>query len=50
MEDIIFACREHIEIAIDDFVNETEAAPQIAAVSNEICSYCSEKAEYKISK
>ena len=30
MEDIIiYACREHVEIAIDDFVNDMEAAPQI---------------------
>lgn len=50
MEDTIFACREHIEIAIDDFVNETEEAPQIKLISNEICSYCSEKAEYEISR
>ncbi|WP_313339504.1 CxxH/CxxC protein [Sedimentibacter sp.] len=51
MEDIIiYACREHAEIAIDDFVNDVEAAPQITAVDNEMCSYCNEKAEYEIRK
>lgn len=51
MEDkIIYACKEHVEMAIDDFVNEIEAAPQIAAICNENCMYCNEKAEYKISK
>ncbi|NYB73193.1 CxxH/CxxC protein [Sedimentibacter hydroxybenzoicus DSM 7310] len=51
MEDIImYACREHVEIAIDDFVNDMEAAPQITVTDNEICSYCNEKAEYRIGK
>ena len=50
MDDTIFACREHVEIAIDDFVNEMESAPQITVVVDEVCSYCNNKAEYKIGK
>lgn len=47
---IIHACREHVEVAIDDFVNDIEAAPQIAVVDTGKCDYCSEKAEYEIKK
>ena len=44
----IYACREHVEIAIDDFVNKKEIAPKIIKIKNEKCSYCKEDAEYKI--
>lgn len=44
----IYACREHVEMAIDDFVNKTETAPQIIKVENEKCSYCKDDAEYQI--
>ncbi len=47
---IIFTCKEHVEIALDDFVNDMEAAPQITANDNEKCCYCNEKAEYEIKK
>ncbi|HAQ39651.1 MAG TPA: CxxH/CxxC protein [Clostridiales bacterium] len=47
-EAVIYACKEHVEMAIDDFVNTAEAAPQIIKVQNERCSYCEEKAEYEI--
>lgn len=46
--EILYACREHVEIAIDDYVNEKEAAPQIIKVQNQKCSYCKEDAEYEI--
>lgn len=49
-EKVIHACRLHIEMAIDDFVNEEESAPEIIKVQNEKCSYCEEKAEYEIKK
>ncbi len=47
-EILIYACREHVEIAIDDFVNKKEVAPQITKVQSEKCSYCKEDAEYVI--
>lgn len=46
----IYACKEHIEMAIDDFVNSTEEAPQIIKFENEKCNYCNEQAEYEIMK
>lgn len=45
---IIYSCKEHVEMAIDDFVNEIEQAPQIIKIENKKCSYCNEKAEYEI--
>lgn len=47
---IIYACKEHVEMAIDDFVNSTEEAPQIIKIENKKCNYCDEKAEYEIKK
>ena len=47
-EIVIYSCKTHVEMAIDDFVNKTEAAPQIIKVENINCSYCKEKAEYEI--
>lgn len=35
-------------MAIDDFVNKVEIAPQITKVENEKCNYCKEPAEYEI--
>lgn len=44
----LYACFEHAEIAIDDYVNEKEEAPQIVKVQNQRCSYCKEDAKYEI--
>lgn len=45
---VLYACKTHVEMAIDDFVNKSEAAPQITKVQNEKCSYCKDEAEYEI--
>jgi len=48
-ETIILACMEHIEQAIDDYVNYKEAAPQLSKTNEEQkCSYCKKNAEYII--
>lgn len=44
----IYACDQHIEIALDDFVNKYEKAPEIFQVLNHKCSYCEKKATYEI--
>ena len=46
--EVLYACFEHVEMAIDDYVNEKEEAPQIIKVQNQKCSYCKEDAEYEI--
>ncbi|WMJ77813.1 MULTISPECIES: CxxH/CxxC protein [unclassified Sedimentibacter] len=45
---IIYACSIHVDMAIDDAVNESEAAPEVLKVQSEKCSYCNEEAEYQI--
>lgn len=35
-------------MAIDDFVNKKESAPQITNTENKKCNYCKEEAEYEI--
>jgi CxxH/CxxC protein (TIGR04129 family) len=49
-ETIIYACKLHVEMAIDDFVNNAETAPQIQKVEGEKCMYCKEDAEYKVNE
>lgn len=48
---IIFACKEHIENALDDYVNYVEKAPYMVRVIDENrvnCSYCEKEAEYQL--
>ncbi len=47
---IIYACIEHIEMALDDFINEKENAPNMQKCEDKICSYCSDKAIYKLTE
>lgn len=49
-EKIIFACLEHAELALDDYVNSEEIAPQILKIQDENhkCSYCEKNAEYEV--
>lgn len=44
----IYACKNHIEIALDDFVVLNEKAPEMIRISDGKCTYCEEKAEYKL--
>ena len=49
MYEEIFACMEHVEQAIDDYVNSKEATPQLIKTDKkEKCSYCKKNAEYII--
>ncbi|MDD2495913.1 MAG: CxxH/CxxC protein [Tissierellia bacterium] len=47
---IIYACTKHIEVAIDDYVNFEEKAPQMKSVTDEHkkCTYCNERAQYML--
>ncbi|NLK64638.1 MAG: CxxH/CxxC protein [Tissierellia bacterium] len=45
----IYTCMEHVEQAIDDYVNYNEAAPQLnKADEEEKCAYCQKTSEYLI--
>ncbi|HKM01770.1 MAG TPA: CxxH/CxxC protein [Sedimentibacter sp.] len=51
IEKIIYTCFEHVEQALDDFVNFQEIAPQIIKTNSEQkCNYCHKNSEYKIMK
>lgn len=45
---VIYACTEHVEVAIDDYVNGKETAPEICRISDKKCDYCSSEAEYEV--
>lgn len=47
---IIYACIEHVEIALDDYVNEIEDAPNMQKCEDKTCSYCNNSSAYKLSK
>ncbi len=48
-EKVIYCCLEHVEIALDDFVNEVEIAPAMEKCEDKNCDYCKNKATYKLS-
>ena len=47
-EKVVFACEEHVEIAIDEVLNESENAPKVEKVQGEKCSFCDREATYKV--
>ena len=47
MEKAIYCCEEHVDMAFDDFLLETEDTPNLVKAEKEVsCDYCSEKALY----
>ena len=50
----IYCCLEHIELALDDLVNETEMPPQLEQIEAEdqlstTCEYCQKPSAYVVS-
>lgn len=51
MDKIIYTCIEHVDMALDDFVNEEEQAPSMEKCDeNRPCNYCNNTSTYKLSK
>lgn len=51
--EIIYACEEHIELALDVVVDETEKPPIVNKLSDEkqlstMCTYCKRNAMYEV--
>jgi len=44
----IYACKEHIDMALDDFVDEYEVFPVLEKCEQKKCSYCDQVAEYMV--
>ncbi|MCU9613456.1 CxxH/CxxC protein [Caldibacillus lycopersici] len=50
---MIYCCKEHVEYALEEIVNESEMAPILKQVeadklSTAICEYCGQVAEYVV--
>lgn len=49
---MIACCEEHIELAIDVYVDKTEQAPEISRIfvdkKKKVCEFCSKQAEYMV--
>ena len=48
---MIYCCKEHVELALDVFVDENEIAPVLKELTDEeelstICEYCEKQAVY----
>lgn len=43
-----FACNDHIDIAMDEYINDNETFPELIKSNEEKCSYCNNKSEYEI--
>ena len=51
IDKMIFACMDHVEQALDDYVNFQETPPQLnKTTETNKCTYCPENAEYIIKK
>lgn len=48
---MIYACKEHLEEAIDQFIYENETSPDMGVLETEeeICFLCQQKAYYSVS-
>lgn len=44
----IYACQEHVEMALDDFVDENEIFPNLDKDDNGKCHYCDKLSVYKV--
>jgi CxxH/CxxC protein (TIGR04129 family) len=45
-----YCCTDHLDMAFDDFLLETETFPFMENIINEKCSYCPNQANYVLKK
>ena len=45
---IKYACEEHMDEVMDDFINEYETFPIIEEHQGEKCTYCDKKSKYEV--
>lgn len=51
VKETIYCCKEHVDMAIDEFLVDVEEAPEISLCDKDAtdkCYFCDEKALYKI--
>ena len=50
---MIYCCKEHVEWALEEIINETEMAPEfrqidVGHLSTTVCAYCGKPAAYVV--
>jgi CxxH/CxxC protein (TIGR04129 family) len=48
--ELIYACEDHIDLAIDDFLVKNETFPLLSEAKTGNCSYCEKPAKYILNK
>lgn len=43
-----YACEDHIDIAMDEFINDNETFPELVDNTIEKCSFCHNNSKYEI--
>mgnify|MGYP002556362749 FL=1 len=46
--ELIYACEEHIDEAMDEIINEKETFPVINEMTEKKCDYCDKKSKYEV--
>lgn len=44
----LYGCENHIDIIIDEFINNNMTFPEITFNEEEKCSYCNKQSKYEI--
>lgn len=44
----IYACEDHIDLAMDEFINDNETFPELIDNTTEKCSFCDNNSKYEI--
>lgn len=49
---MLYACKEHVEIALDDMIDETGNFPKLTEIDDQLstkaCAYCEKQAHYLV--
>lgn len=48
LKKIKFSCEEHVDIAIDDLIYDTESFPIMETTEGHKCEYCDKIAKYEL--
>lgn len=43
-----FACDDHIDMVMDEYINDNETFPELIECETETCNYCKNKSKYEI--
>lgn len=44
----MFSCMEHIDLVMEEFINEYEKSPDLIENNNGKCSYCNQTSKYEV--